>query len=456
MREWTVRNLVPILSIIALSGAAAYSTFAPSPAPEALSAAEGRFTKVEGIVAKDPDIRDTSIFLTVDVKSVDGGASDGRVLVLASRYAEVAYGDRIRVAGKIEAPQAFDTDTGRTFDYPHYLLAQGITHEISFVNIETIARGEGNPVIAALYGAKHFLEYGIAKALPEPESALAGGLLLGDKRSLGDDITESFRRAGVVHIIVLSGYNVSVIIGAVLFLALRFLPKYAALGLASLSIIAFAVMTGASETTLRASAMALIALTAKALNRPADGVRILFMTATGMALFDPYLVLYDLSYQLSFLATLGLTLFADPLQKKIPFVPETGGLREIVATTVSTQLTVLPLLIFSTGQVSVVSLFTNIAVLPAVPLAMLTSFIAALLALVSYAFALPAIAIAYAILHYIISVSVWFGNLPFAAFVVPAESAPLVLSAIALMYACGFLAFAMRKNVFQRRFRSGS
>lgn len=448
--------LVPIVSVLTLAGAALYSAVAPSPAPEALSAAEGRFAEVEGVIAKDPDIRDTSIFLTVDVESVDGGASGGRILVLASRYAEVAYGDRIRVTGKLEVPQAFDTDTGRTFDYPHYLLAQGITHEMSFANVETVARGEGNPLVAALYDAKHFLERGIAQALPEPESALASGLLLGDKRSLGDNITESFRRAGVVHIIVLSGYNVSIIIGAVMFLALRFLPKYAALGLASVSIIAFAIMTGASETTLRASAMALIALVAKALNRPADGVRILLMTAAGMALFDPYLVLYDLSYQLSFLATLGLTLFADPMQKKMPFVPGTGGLREIVATTVSTQLTVLPLLIFSTGQVSVISLFTNIAVLPAVPLAMLASFIAALLALASYAFALPVITIAYAILHYVISVAVWFGNLPFAAFVVPAESAPLVLSALALIYSGCFLAFVIRRNVFQRCFRSGS
>jgi competence protein ComEC len=175
-----------------------------------------------------------------------------------------------------------------------------------------------------------------------------------------------------------------------------------------------------------------------------------------MAVWDPYLVLYDLSYQLSVLSTLGLTLFADSVQKKILFVPETAGFREIVSATVATQLTVLPLLIFSTGQVSIVSLFTNILVLPTIPLAMLMSFIAALLGLFSYALAFPFTALAYAILHYIITTATWFGNLPFAAVQVSFEATSLTLSVLAFIYAAAFLAFAMRRNVFLRRLRSGS
>ncbi|MBI3573923.1 ComEC/Rec2 family competence protein, partial [Candidatus Kaiserbacteria bacterium] len=158
----------------------------------------------------------------------------------------------------------------------------------------------------------------------------------------------------------------------------------------------------------------------------------------------PYLVLYDLSYQLSVISTLGLTLFSNPLAKKILFVPEAWGFREIVSTTVSTQLTVLPLLILSVGQVSVVSLFTNILVLPAVPFAMLASFIASLIALLSQALAFPFSAIAYGLLHHIISVSVWFGNLPFAAIPVSQNATWLTLSILACVYAGVFLFFAIR------------
>lgn len=446
MKAWTARNLVPLISILALIGAGLYSIFAPVPAPAALTAAEGKYTSVEGVVGRDPDKRDTSTFLTIDVGSVNGVPSDGRVLMLASKYADVAYGDRVRAEGKLEVPSSFDTDTGRTFDYRHYLLAQGITHEMRFGKLTVLAHKEGNPVFAVLFSVKHFLTAGIERALPEPESALAGGLLLGDKRSLGDKITESFRRAGVVHIIVLSGYNVSVIISAVLYVALRFLSKRFALAFAALAVIAFAIMTGASETTVRAGAMALVALFAKATNRPADGVRILLMTAAGMAVWNPYLVLYDLSYQLSVLATLGLVLFSDPIAKRIPYVPDTLALREIVATTIATQLTVLPLLIFSIGQISLVSLFTNILVLPAIPLAMLASFVAGLAALGSYVLAFPATALAYATLHYIISVSVWAGNLPFSAVQVPLEVSSLALSVLAFLYAGVFFLWVLKRK----------
>ena len=445
--QWiAARNLVPLLSILALVGAAFYSLWAPLPASPPLQAAEGKYATVEGVVAADPDQRDTSTFLTVAVKTVNSAPANGRVLILASKYTDVAYGDEVTAEGRPQIPQSFDTDTGRTFDYAHYLLAQGISYEMQFVKVDVISHGQGNIIVGTLLSAKHFLEQGIQNALPEPESALAGGLLLGDKRSLGDAITSAFRRAGVVHIIVLSGYNVSIVIGAVLFIALYFLPKRIALSIAALSVIAFAIMTGASETTIRAGAMALIALLAKALNRPADGMRILLFTAAGMAVWDPYLVLFDLSYQLSVLSTFGLTLFADLLQKKMLFVPETAGFREIVSATVATQLTVLPLLIFSTGQVSIVSLFTNILVLPAIPLAMLTSFIAALVALFSYSLAFPFTALAYAILHYVITVAVWLGNLPFAAIQVPLEASSLTLAILAFVYALAFFVWTLKRK----------
>ncbi len=437
-------NFVLLLCIGVIFGAAAYSAYAPAPATPALNAALGIHSDIEGIVVRDPDPREKTLFLTVQVQKINNVRAEGRILISTDPFADVAYGDRIVASGKLQLPQTFETDSGRTFDYPKYLRAQGITHTLPFAKVKVIAHGEGNPVVAPLLSVKHFLERGIESALPEPESALAAGLLLGDKQSLGDAITQAFRRAGVVHIIVLSGYNVSIVIGAILFLALYFLSKRAALIVAALSVIAFAIMTGASETTIRAGAMALIALFAKALNRPADGIRILLIVAAGMALYNPFLVLYDLSYQLSVLSTLGLTLFSNSLEKKILFVPEIAGFREIVSTTIATQLTVLPLLILSVGQVSIVSLFTNILVLPAVPLAMLAAFVAALIALVSSAVAFPFSTVAYLVLHYIISVSVWFGSLPFSAIQIPLDAMWLTLSILAFLYASAFVYFAYK------------
>jgi competence protein ComEC len=133
-----------------------------------------------------------------------------------------------------------------------------------------------------------------------------------------------------------------------------------------------------------------------------------------MAVWNPYLVLFDLSYQLSILATLGLILFSEPL---IPYLTwlRYKTLIEIVSTTIATQIAVLPLLVFSVGQVSLVSLVANVLILLPIPYAMLAGFIASLVALVSPTLALPFSAVTYVILHYIIEVSVLLGSLPFAS-----------------------------------------
>jgi competence protein ComEC len=434
--------------ILVVMGAAAYSATAPEPANPALDRLVGeKRVAVEGIVREDPDRREASTLLTIDVEKINGNPGAGRVLVTADALTDAAYGDRVVASGAIELPAAFETDSGRVFDYRKYLLAKGVTHVFPFASVHVIHTGEGNMLVSGLLSLKHFFERGIEKALPEPESSLAEGLLLGNKQGLGDSITEAFRRAGVVHIIVLSGYNVTVIIDAVLFLALYLLPKRAALVLAAFATIAFALMTGASDTTVRASAMALIVLLAKGLHRKTDALSVLLLVAAGMALYDPYLVLYDLSYQLSVLATLGLILFSDAVKRHARFVTDAFGLREIVAATVSTQLTVLPLLIVSVGQVSAVSLFTNILVLPVIALAMLLCFMAGLLASVSYWLAFPATALAYGLLHYVILAATGFGNLPFSAFSVPPGEMWYALSITACGYvAAFFLFFRFRKR----------
>lgn len=446
MPHWVAREIVPVLCVLVIVGAALYSVFAPTPSFPALSASVGTEVTIEGVVLHDPDIREKFIFLTIDIKTIGGTQSDGRILVSVDRFSEVSYGDRVLISGKLKLPEPFETDGGRTFDYPKYLLAHGVTHTVQFADVDVSASGEGNWLVAILLNLKHALVSGIQKALPEPESALLAGLLLGEKQSLGEKITEAFRNAGVVHIIVLSGYNVALVIAAILFISQRIFSRGVALAVAGVGIIAFVVMTGASETGVRASVMALIVLLAQFLRRPTEGVRILLIAGAGMALFNPYLVLFDLSYQLSMLATLGLVLFSNPLQKRMQFVPESFALREIVATTLATQITVLPLLIFSIGSISVVSLFANILVLPAVPAAMLLGFVASVVSLLSTTLALPFTALAYGVLHYIIQISVWLGSFSFSAFLIPTEHSLEVLGVLLALYALAFMLFSFKKK----------
>ncbi|MBX9765287.1 ComEC family competence protein [Patescibacteria group bacterium] len=436
MPHWVAREIVPVLCVFVIFGAAIYSVFAPAPTSPALDSAVGTKVEIEGIIVRDPDVREKFIFLTVAVKEIAGVPIYGntRILVSVDRFSEYTYGDRVLLSGKLKLPEAFETDGGRTFNYPKYLLAHGVTHTMPFADAKVLTSGEGNEIVSALLSVKHALTDGIQKALPEPESALLAGLLLGEKQSLGEKITEAFRNAGVVHIIVLSGYNIALVIQVIRFIAERLFKRALAFLVAGIGILAFVIMVGASETAVRASVMAGIVLFAQYLRRPTEGVRVLLIAGAGMALFNPYLVLFDLSYQLSMLATLGLVLFSNPIQKRIQFVPEHFGLREIVATTIATQITVLPLLILSIGSVSVVSLIANIFVLPAVPLAMLFGFFASVVALLSSVLAFPFTVLAYGLLHYVISISVWLGGFSFSAFLIPQSLALEILFVLLTLY----------------------
>ncbi|TAK58811.1 ComEC family competence protein [Patescibacteria group bacterium] len=449
--DWLLRYIIPILCIGAVIGAGVYSVLVPEKLYPLFEDAVGTSVVIEGVVVRDPDQRERTIHLTVEVQKLNGISISEkvRVLLFADSFETAVFGDRISAKGKFKKPELFETDSGRTFNYPKYLRAHSILYTISFPQVTKLEEGRGNPIVAGLLSIKHVFIKGIECAVPEPESALLAGLLLGEKQSLGEKITGAFRNAGVVHIIVLSGYNVALVIQWISFVFLKMFSRKVAYSFSALFVVGFAVMTGGSETTIRALIMALLMMVATVLHRPKAALRMLAIAAAVMALWNPYIVLYDLSFQLSILATLGLILFSEKIANRLTCIPDFKyfPFREIVSTTLATQVTVLPLLIFSVGAVSLVFLPANVLVLPAVPVAMFVGFFASITALISPVLAFPLSIFAYGVLSYIISVATFFGSLPFASLPIPREWMWPLLMMLGFLYgAVGLLVFRFRKN----------
>lgn len=414
-----------------------------------LQRAVGQIASLRGVIIEDPDARDSSVMLAVEVSEVNGVPAKAKVRVSVDRFSEFFYGDEVRIRGIPTVPESFATESGALFDYRHYLLAHGITYEIKQAQVHTVGHGKGTFIIASLLEVKRLLSHQIGVILPEPKSALLSGLLIGEKQSLGKHITDLFRNAGVVHMIVLSGYNVSLVARAIQKVCESFLPRALGFIAGGIGLVAFAVMTGASETTVRASIMALIMLVATALRRPSDALRVLTLAAGIMLFLNPYLLLYDLSFQLSCLATFGLILLSEPVAQFLKFIPEKFGFREVVASTIATEIVVAPILIVSVGQVSIVSVATNLAVLFAVPWTMLFGFIATILSFVSVFLAFPFTFLAYGLLNYILVVAMWFGSLPFAIITIPPALGTFVLIILGVLYAvAGWLLFRFRQSIF--------
>ncbi|MCK5027806.1 MAG: ComEC family competence protein [Candidatus Pacebacteria bacterium] len=377
---------------------------------------------IEGTVVDEPDERERFTHLVVETGRIQHEevflSVNTKIKVTTDLYPTYGYGDRIVLEGVLDKPKSFETDLGREFDYVGYLAKDGIYYQMFYPDIELVGQKEGAWVKEKLFAFKGAFLSNITKVLHEPYAALAGGLIVGAKQSLGEELLQKFRDVGLIHIIVLSGYNVTIIAVTIMYL-LSFLPRIAKVIIGSICIIAFAIMTGAGATIVRASIMAILVVAGKMLGRKIDMLRLLAIAVFFMVLHNPLIVAHDPSFQLSVLATLGLILLPPLFENKISWIPQKFGLREIIVATVSTQIFVLPALMYMTGQISVVSLVVNILVLSVIPITMLFGFLTGLAGFLSTGLSAIFAWGAFIFLYYEVAIVELFARISFASVALP-------------------------------------
>ena len=382
----------------------------------------GQKVIIEGVVSDEPDKRENGVKLTLSFRNFmeDGKIFpvNGKGIMTTDFYPEYLYGDLLKIEGKIQKPKNFQNEKAETFDYVSYLAKDDIFYEIAFPKIKLLSRGNGNFIKEKLYDFKNTFIDNFSQSIPEPHSSLLSGLLLGAKQSLGKEMLQDFRKAGVIHIVVLSGYNITIVAEAIM-TAFSFLPKFGSISFGVSGIILFAVMTGGSATVIRASAMALLVVLAKATRRQYDITRALIIVGLFMIIQNPKILVFDSSFQLSFLATLALIFVSPIIEKKLQFITPRFKLREFATATISTQIFVLPLLLYKMGELSLVGLPVNILILAFIPLTMLFGFLTGAISFISVAISLPFAFASYALLSYELKVVEIFSSLPFASISVP-------------------------------------
>ncbi|HEY4516592.1 MAG TPA: ComEC/Rec2 family competence protein [Candidatus Paceibacterota bacterium] len=394
---------------------------------------------IEGVVAAEPDVRDNSVRITIDARHLTTSSTSTKVavgvLAILPAHADVAYGDVVRAFGTLREPEAFDTGIGRQFAYPQYLAAQGITYQLSLAQAEKKqgAAWAGNPVRAGAIWVKGTFLRGIAAALPEPEAGLSGGITVGDKRSIGKSLAADFQHVGLIHVVVLSGYNITLVLNALAWLLQR-APRLLQWSAAGSVVAFFILMSGGAASATRAGLMALVVILAKATGRTFLAGRALASVALILVAWNPFVLAFDPSFQLSVLATLGLVLFGPLFAERLLWIPEKFALREIASSTLGTQLAVLPILLYQNGQLAIYALPANLFALIAVPWAMLLSLAAGICGALFGSLAVPLAFPAYILLAYIIGIGKFFASLPFADLSVGAFSAWWMIGAYAAIF----------------------
>lgn len=384
-----------------------------------LTSFAGEKTRVLGIVVNNPERRDTSLHTHIAVSEVGDVKIKGKLLAQLPRETQVSYGDRVVIFGRIEAPQSFETDTGRVFDYPGYLRARGISAVTRYAELKEREAG-GPSLFGALFSLKRTFTNSLERVFAEPSGALLEGLLLGERRGLPQELTDAFIVSGLIHVVVLSGYNISIVAEGVL-RALSYFPRAVGFGVGGAVMFFFVVMIGAGATAVRALIMGLIAIVARYFGRSAAALRALSLAAAAMVLWNPSTLLYDPSFMLSVLATFGLITLSPTVEEKLPkFLSHLPQVRSIAASTIAVQIFVLPALLYITGVFSLFALPANILVLPTVPFAMGFGFISGLLGFIHPVAALPAMVIADLLLRFMMVVATTVQSLPFSSAVLAA------------------------------------
>ena len=373
-------------------------------------------TRIKGIVVRQPDVREEYMNVVLETRDVFYDTSHDvldppvNVLVRAQMYPELRYGDELMIAGKIVFPKNVSAKEGeRQFDYRTYLAKEKIYYQMFFPEVTIIARDQGNFVYKKLFAVRAWLLENMKRAIPEPEASLAGGILLGEKQSLGDELLQKFRDVGVAHIIVLSGYNIAVVANGVT-RVLMFLPFSLRVGASVGAVILFALMVGGGATVVRATIMVLVVVLARVLGREGNALRALVLAGGLMVALNPLILFHDVSFQLSFMATLSLVVFAPVIKKYFLWIRQ-EMLHEIMVTTCATQLFVLPLILYYTGSFSLISFVANIFILPVIPLVMFVVALVAIGAMVPLVgFILSSFA--HILLAYIILLVSFFSHIP--------------------------------------------
>jgi len=427
-----------LIALFALGGWR-FQSILPDPTPNDLS----YYQSVENAlliatISSFPELSQQSSVAILDAEtlSIQGQEKpvSGKLELRLPGGFHLAYGDRLALEGSIKPVLSKGEPV-----HVSYLARRGILSRMAYPQITTLSRGFGNPLVALLYSAKENAYEFITSQMPIQESSLLSGILLGIDQEIPGYLESAYRTTGTMHIIAISGFNIALIAGLVIrFFRRIFKPALAGI-LAVSAILFYTLMVGAEPSVVRAAIMGSLAIPAYYIGRRIIGVNTLIVAAAVMLLLNPML-LWDLGFQLSFLATLGLMVLADPLLKLLQnwmggrFSEKTNQTAMpfgmLLISTLCAQFAVSPVVLGLSPDLLPYSLAANLIILPLQPPLMVVGGIAVLAHFIFPPVGAIMARFAWALAAFCNQVVLHFAKLPFAEVRLPEASAWLAFGLV--------------------------
>jgi len=334
----------------------------------------------------------------------------GRILVKIKEKRN-NYNDKVRIKGRIEFPPEF-----KGFDYQNYLFRQGIFGLIKFPEIKLVEENYKKGFLPLFYKGIISLKQGLRKIIEvhflTDQAYILKALVLGDKKTIPYHLKEKLNNAGIRHLTAVSGMHM-VVISFILagFLSGIGISRRSIFYFLMIFIFLFTALTGFQISALRASIMIVFFLFAQKIGREYKNSRLVFIIAAFLLFLNPFLFL-ETGFQLSFLALLGIIYFSLFFKRVFFFLPQNKylDLRGIASLTFSAYLFTFPIIIYNFGKISLVSLLTNILILPLMPLIMGLSIAFCFFSLISSFSAFPLSLALHFLLSYLLRVAELFSK----------------------------------------------
>jgi len=333
---------------------------------------------VTGTLTEPPDQRDSYSNLTLAVEAVDSGSGDmpasGMILVRTSALVDYEYGQRVRVRGSLQTPPE-----NEEFSYRDYLARNGIHSTMSTFEVTTLPGNGGNLFFRFVYKLKGKLLENTYRLYHDPEASLLAGILLGVDTGMTKELQTAFKNTGTAHIIAISGFNIAIIAGIFFAIFKNIFGERIGAGVAIVGILFYTLLVGADWAVFRAALMGILSLASRQLGRRNNGMNSLGIAALILLFINP-MALWDVGFQLSVAATLGLILYAETFSKftlnllnklfKQDMKAFARIINESVMLTFAAQLTTLPIMAYHFNRISLVSFIANPFILFAQPAVM--------------------------------------------------------------------------------------
>lgn len=353
----------------------------------------GNFLTITGKVVDPPDVREKLTLIKVKTTSfaTEAGLSmkSGEILQLfLPMNNNIQYGDVITMSGKPTTPAE-----NEDFSYKDYLAGQQIFSVFYYPMILDVKAGSPFDPLKYIFEFKQKSIYLLEKVYPMPESSLVKGILLGADNDIPEDLYTAFRNSGTTHLIAISGFNVSIVASLVILLFGKLLGKWRGTIFSIVIIVLYTILVGASPSVVRAAIMGSLGMLGLLIGRRSGGINSVYLTACLMLLYNPFL-LWNISFQLSVAATLGLVLYASFLDDKTisffsRYFPENSAMRwsricsEYLLYTLAAQIPAFPLLLYHFHNLPLTTFVSNPLALPLQPPLMILSALTLLISWIS-------------------------------------------------------------------------